>query len=132
MLISAHLLSSLCIIAPYVLFYISFSLRSISRARSDVPLSQQQQQREMMMPRRASFRISLSLSLSLPRIVPVASIYIIYEELSLFARTRFSKAAKNNKDVKCFSQNPLCCFVLKLPFFKRNFSSKLALAHHSN
>ena len=74
----------------------------------------------------------LSLSLSLSRIVPVASlslsiyIYIydtiyIYEELSLFAQTRFSKAANtNNEDVKCFPKTPRS-FVLKLPFFREIF-----------
>ena len=70
----------------------------------------------------------LSLSLSLSRIVPVASLslYIydtiyIYEELSLFAQTRFSKAANtNNEDVKCFPKTPRS-FVLKLPFFREIF-----------
>ena len=86
------------------------------------------------MPRRASFQFSLSLSLSLPNrssrfsLSLSLSIYIyiydtlyIYEELSLFAQTRFSKAANtNNEDVKCFPKTPRS-FLLKLPFFREIF-----------
>ena len=82
------------------------------------------------MPRRASFRFSLSLFLSPESFQSLLSlsiyIYIydtiyIYEELSLFAQTRFSKAANtNNEDVKCFPKTPRS-FVLKLPFFREIF-----------
>ena len=82
------------------------------------------------MPRRASFRFSLSLFLSPESFQSLLSlslyIYIydtiyIYEELSLFAQTRFSKAANtNNEVVKCFPKTPRS-FVLKLPFFREIF-----------
>ena len=70
----------------------------------------------------------LSLSFSLPNRSSRFSLYIyiydtlyIYEELSLFAQTRFSKAANNtNEDVKCFPKTPRS-FVLKLPFFREIF-----------
>ena len=80
----------------------------------------------------------LSLSFSLPNRSSrfSLSIYIydtlyIYEELSLFAQTRFSKAANNtNEDVKCFPKTPwgvLCSnchfsekFFLKTPQANNN------------
>ena len=80
------------------------------------------------MPRRASFQFSLSLFLSPESFQSLLSLSLsiydtiyIYEELSLFAQTRFSKAANtNNEDVKCFPKTPRS-FVLKLPFFREIF-----------